>query len=194
MRITFAAWAEAATDSSASPDLCNWVDTMLSAALVHLQKFRTDVNAPHIARVLLKLLALRAATVSRANTADRFGAAGAFEPVLAYYLAFQSVLPRKSEYRSAPRSQWRADHPIPADWVQLDEVLLAAVASAALSEYEGALQTVEALLSSLITAELATAEAAHLLDQLLSTMSILLVSGPEGKSRRSPWAWNQAYA
>ncbi|GAA5860983.1 hypothetical protein JCM3774_003214 [Rhodotorula dairenensis] len=145
-------------------NLCTWAAEVMLAALVRLQSFHSEETAPAIARVLLELLLLRAETVSRAATANLSGAASAFEPVLAYYLAFQSALPRDN-------------------WFQLDEVLLVAVAKTTASEYEGALQTVESLLSSLVTSELATTEAARLLDQLLSTMSILLMSGPEGSGR-----------
>ncbi|TKA55915.1 hypothetical protein B0A53_01614 [Rhodotorula sp. CCFEE 5036] len=147
-------------------DLCLWVDHLLSTALVHIQSFQAEVNAAAIARVLLKLLVLRAESVSRDITTGGSGQPGAFDSVLAYHLAFQSALPRQN-------------------WPQLDEVLAAGVANTTVPEYERALRTVDSLLGSLATSELSTAEAARLLDQLLSTMYTLLLSGPEGESKRT---------
>ncbi|KWU44852.1 hypothetical protein RHOSPDRAFT_33674 [Rhodotorula sp. JG-1b] len=132
-------------------DLRLWVDQLLSTALVHIQSFQAEVNAAVITRVLLKLLVLRAESVSRDMTPGESGLPRAFDSVLAYHLAFQSALPRQN-------------------WSQLDEVLAAAVVSTTVSEYERALQAVDSLLGSLATSELSTAEAARLLDQLLSTM------------------------
>ena len=167
-------------------DLCLWVDHLLSTALIHIQSFQAEVNAAAIARVLLKLLVLRAESVSRDITTGGSGQPGAFDSVLAYHLAFQSALPRQSELRLQALGAWKLIFSRgPADWSQLDEVLAAAVVSTTVPEYERALQAVDSLLGSLATSELSTAEAARLLDQLLSTMYTLLLSGPEGESKRT---------
>lgn len=172
---------EPTADASPS-DLCLWVDHLLSTALVHIQSFQAQVNATAIARVLLKLLVLRAESVSRDVTTGGSGRLGAFDSVLAYHLAFQSALPRQSESRVQALGVWKLIFARgPADWSQLDDVLAAAVVSTTVPEYERALRSVDSLLGSLATSELSTAEAARLLDQLLSTMYILLLSGPEGE-------------
>ena len=176
---------EPAADASPS-DLRLWVDQLLSTALVHIQSFQAEVNAAVITRVLLKLLVLRAESVSRDMTPGESGLPRAFDSVLAYHLAFQSALPRQSELRVQALGAWKLIFSRgPADWSQLDEVLAAAVVSTTVSEYERALQAVDSLLGSLATSELSTAEAARLLDQLLSTMYTLLLSGPEGESKRT---------
>lgn len=161
------------------------MDHLLSTALLHIQSFQAEDNAAAIARVLLKLLVLRAESVSRDITTGGSGQPGAFDSVLACHLAFQSALPRHSEFQV--QASWCTEANIsrdPTDWSQLDEVLSAGVTNTTVPEYEHALRAVDSLLGSLATSELPTAEAARLLDQLLSTMYILLLSGPEGESKR----------
>ncbi|GAA5991114.1 hypothetical protein JCM10908_006542 [Rhodotorula pacifica] len=137
-----------------------WVDTLVSKALFQLQSFRTERSAMRIAQLLLKMLVLR----SQVGATDGARKAAALQAILPHYLAFQAAIPRQG-------------------WAQLEDVLLASVAAASAVEYDGALQILDTLLAELATSPLQVMDAAHLLDQFLSTTSILLLSGPEGSGR-----------